>query len=52
MKDLGIDRRFLGMNIEYEDGSIKLHLKQYLSVLLEGMGCQNATPYPRQWTPA
>ena len=30
MKDLEVARRFLGMDIEYENGSIKFHLKQYL----------------------
>jgi len=32
------------MNIEYEDGSIKLHLKQYLSVLLERHGMSECNP--------
>jgi hypothetical protein len=45
MKDLGIARRFLGMDIDYtEDGSIKLHLKQYLSVLLERHGMLDCNP--------
>ena len=36
MKDLGIARRFLGLDIEYgTDGSIKLHLKQYLQGILD-----------------
>ena len=42
MKDLGIARRFLGMDIEYgEDGSIKLHLKQYLQGVLERHNLQD-----------
>src|SRR2546423_14727634 len=32
------------MDIEYEDGSIKLHLKQYLSALLERHGMQDCNP--------
>jgi len=42
MKDLGIAKRFLGMDIEYgEGGSIKLHLKQYLQRILERHGMQD-----------
>ena len=42
MKDLGIARRFLGVDIEYgEDGSIKLHLKQYLQGVLERHGLRH-----------
>ena len=36
MKDLGIARKFLGMEIEYgKDGSIKLHQNRYIQQLLE-----------------
>jgi len=41
MKDLGIARKFLGIEIEYgHDGSIKIHQNQYIQQLLErhGMG--------------
>jgi len=39
MKDLGIARKFLGMEIEYEnDGSIKIHQNQYIQQLLEHHG--------------
>src|ERR1700689_971397 len=48
MKDLGIARKFLGMEIEYgNDGSIKIHQNQYIQQLLErhGMGkCHPVTP--------
>lgn len=31
MKDLGISKKFLGMEIEYgNDGSIKIHQEQYI----------------------
>jgi hypothetical protein len=39
MKDLGIAKKFLGMEIEYgDDGSIKIHQEQYIEQLLrDGM---------------
>jgi len=47
MKDLGIAKKFLGMEIEYgTDGSIKIHQNQYIQQLLErhGMiGCNSVT---------
>jgi hypothetical protein len=45
MKDLGLAKRVLGMDIEYGgNGTIKLHLKQYLSGLLERHGMQFCNP--------
>lgn len=45
MKDLGLAKRFLGMDIEYGgNGTIKLHLKQHLSGLLERHGMQFCNP--------
>ena len=45
MKDLGIARRFLGMDIEYGfDGSIKLHLRHYLQRLLKCHSIQDCKP--------
>jgi hypothetical protein len=45
MKDLGVAKRFLGMDIEYrENGAIKLHLKQYLQGILERHGMQSCNP--------
>lgn len=45
MKDLGIAKRFLGIDIEYgQNGSIKLHLKQYLQTLLERHDMQDCNP--------
>ena len=42
MKDLRIAEKFLGMEIEYgEDGSVKLHQKQYLHNLLQRHGMQD-----------
>jgi hypothetical protein len=49
MKDLGIARKFLGMEIEYgNDGSIKIHQDQYVQQLLErhGMGECNTVATP------
>jgi transposase InsO family protein len=49
MKDLGIAKKFLGMEIEYgTDGSIKIHQDQYIQQLLErhGMGDCNAVATP------
>jgi len=45
MKDLGIARKFLGMEIEYgKDGSIRIHQNQYIRQLLERHGMQECTP--------
>src|SRR5438046_3854045 len=45
MKDLGVARKFLGMEIEYsDDGSIKLHQDQYIQSLLEHHGMENCNP--------
>ena len=45
MKDLGIARKFLGMEIEYgKDGSIKIHQNQYIQQLLTRQGMQDCTP--------
>jgi hypothetical protein len=41
MKDLGLARKFLGMEIQFvDDGSIKIHQEQYIRQLLDrhGMG--------------
>src|SRR5213078_2277470 len=49
MKDLGIARKFLGIEIEYgNDGSIKIHQDQYIQQLLErhGMGECNSVSTP------
>ena len=48
-KDLGIARKFLGIEIEYgSDGSIKIHQNQYIQQLLErhGMGNCNSVATP------
>jgi len=53
MKDLGVARRFLGMDIDYaEDGSIKLHLKRYLSALLERHGMSECNPVSTPMDPS
>src|SRR5579859_3772529 len=45
MKDLGIARRFLGMEIEYrKDGSIKIHQNPYIQQLLERHGMMDCNP--------
>jgi len=45
MKDLGIARKFLGMEIEYgEDGSIKIHQNQYIRQLLERHRMDDCSP--------
>jgi hypothetical protein len=45
MKDLGIARKFLGMEIEYgSDGSIKIHQNQYIQQLLDGHGMGECNP--------
>src|SRR5437762_14337748 len=45
MKDLGIARRFLGMEIEYgNNGSIKIHQNQYIQQLLTHHGMQDCSP--------
>ena len=45
MKDLGVARKFLGMEIEYgDDGSIKLHQDQYIQGLLKRHGMQDCNP--------
>jgi hypothetical protein len=53
MKDLGIARKFLGIEIEYgNDGSIKIHQDQYIQQLLDrhGMGECNAVATPLDTT--
>ena len=41
MKDLGIAKKFLGIEIEYgNDGSIKIHQNQYIQQLLERHGME------------
>jgi hypothetical protein len=53
MKDLGVARRFLGMDIDYaEDGSIKLHLERYLSALLERHGMSECNPVSTPMDPS
>ena len=52
MKDLEVARRFLGMDIEYENGSIKFHLKQYLSALLERHGMLDCNPVSTPMDPS
>jgi len=45
MKDLGIARKFLGIEIEYgHDGSIQIHQNQYIQQLLERHGMGNCNP--------
>ena len=45
MKDLGIARKFLGMEIEYgNDGSIKIHQNQYIQQLLDRHGMMDCNP--------
>jgi len=45
MKDLGIARKFLGIEIEYgNDGSIKIHQNQYIEQLLTRHGMQDCSP--------
>jgi hypothetical protein len=45
MKDLGIAKKFLGMEIEYgSDGSIKIHQNQYIQQLLERHGMGECNP--------
>ena len=45
MKDLGIAKKFLGMEIEYEsDDSIKIHQNQYIQQLLTRHGMQDCIP--------
>src|SRR5438046_9259401 len=45
MKDLGVARKFLGMEIEYsDDGSIKLHQDQYIQGLFQCHGMQDCNP--------
>jgi hypothetical protein len=45
MKDLGIARKFLGMEIDYDDdGSIKIHQKEYIQQLLERHGMLDCNP--------
>jgi hypothetical protein len=45
MKDLGIARKFLGMDIEYgEDGQIKVHVASYLEDVLERHGLLDCNP--------
>ena len=42
MKDMGVARKFLGMEIEYgDDGSIKIHQEQYIQGLFK---CYNIIP--------
>ena len=45
MKDLGIAKKFLGMEIEYgDDGSIKIHQEQYIQQLLLRHGMEDCSP--------
>ena len=46
MKDLGIARKFLSMEIKYgnNDGSIKIHQNQYIQQLLTRHGMQDCSP--------
>ena len=45
MKDLGVARKFLGIEIEYDDdGSIKLHQDQYIQDLLKRHDMQDCNP--------
>src|SRR5579859_683197 len=45
MKDLGIARRFLSMEIEYgNDGSIKIHQNRYIQQLLEHHSMADCNP--------
>src|SRR5271169_774299 len=45
MKDMGVARKFLGMEIEYDDdGSIKIHQDQYIRGLLECHRMQDCNP--------
>jgi len=45
MRDLGVARKFLGMEIEYsDDGCIKIHQKQYIQGLLERHGMKDCNP--------
>jgi hypothetical protein len=45
MKDLGVAKRFLGMQIEYgDDGSIKIHQEDYLRKLLTRHGMKDCNP--------
>src|SRR5437667_1937122 len=45
MKDLGIAKKFLGMEIEYgDDESIKIHQEQYIQQLLLRHGMQDCSP--------
>jgi hypothetical protein len=45
MKDLGIARKFLGMDIEYgEDDQIKVHMASYLEDVLERHGLLDCNP--------
>src|SRR5437660_6358558 len=49
MKDLGIAKKFLGIEIEYgNDGSVKLHQNQYIQRLIDrhGMGESNPVATP------
>ena len=45
MKDLGVARKFLGMETEYnDDDSIKIHQDQYIQSLLKHHGMQDCDP--------
>ena len=45
MKDLGLARKFLGMEIEYGSNcSIKIHQQQYIQQLLTYHGMQDCSP--------
>jgi hypothetical protein len=45
MKDLGVARKFLGMEIEYsDDGCIKFHQEQYIQSLLKRHGMLDCNP--------
>src|SRR5436189_4769399 len=45
MKDLGVAKKFLGMEIEYgDDGSIKIHQDRYIQSLLRCHGMEDCNP--------
>jgi len=45
MKDLGVARKFLGMEIEYgDDGSITIHQDRYIQSLLRRHGMEDCNP--------
>lgn len=45
MKDMGVARKFLGIEIEYgEDGSVKIHQEQYIRDILARHGMSECNP--------